>query len=80
MTPLSPVHKAIKFCGGQVALAEALGISQAAVSQWLRGGRPSLPHAIQIVRLTGGEVSIADLRPDMADLVQGSACPSGDPS
>lgn len=44
----------------QTALAKDLGVTQSAISQWLRGaGRPSYTNAVVVARLTGR--SVADL-------------------
>jgi len=45
--------------GGQVALADAIGVSQAAVWKWLKGkvSRISWERAMQIEQATGGKVT-----------------------
>jgi len=41
-----------------------LGVSQSAVSQWLRDGVPA-DRVKQIVAISNGEVNAHDLRPDL---------------
>jgi len=55
-------QRAIKAVGSQTRLAELLGISQAAVSFWLRNGIPA-HRVIKLERLTG--VPREELRPDL---------------
>jgi DNA-binding transcriptional regulator YdaS (Cro superfamily) len=45
-------------------LAGRLGVSQSAISQWLRDGVPA-DRVKQIVAASNGEVSAHDLRPDL---------------
>jgi DNA-binding transcriptional regulator YdaS (Cro superfamily) len=54
----------------QVALAERLGLqSRGQISDIETGAeRVSAENAIKIDRLTAGEVTVADLRPDLADV------------
>jgi DNA-binding transcriptional regulator YdaS (Cro superfamily) len=60
------IERAIKLVGSQSALAEKIGLSQQGVS-WLLNEAPqvSAEIAIAIERATNGEVSKADLRPDI---------------
>lgn len=52
-------------CGSQLALAKAVGVAPAQVSQWVNGVRPVPAHyCLAIERATKGEVTRADLRPD----------------
>ena len=59
------VKRACKAVGGQRALANALGIADAQVNQWVTGRR-SVPvkYCQSIVELTEGLVSLQELRPD----------------
>ena len=44
------------------ALAADLKVSRAAVYAWASGsGRPTLRHAVELVKLAGGELTLADL-------------------
>jgi DNA-binding transcriptional regulator YdaS (Cro superfamily) len=45
-------------------LAGQIGVSQSAISQWLRDGVPA-DRVRQIVAVCNGEVSAHDLRPDL---------------
>jgi len=59
-----PLLKAIAVAGGQRRLAEKLGVSSMAVSQWKRRGIP--PHrVIEIERAIDGEITRYELRPDI---------------
>jgi DNA-binding transcriptional regulator YdaS (Cro superfamily) len=62
----NPLSAAIGHFGTQRALAAALGTTQAAVSQWVRRGRPiPVRHIVEIERVTGGRVRREQLRPDL---------------
>lgn len=51
---------------GQQDAAETLGVSQSAISHWLRGRKPITgERAIKIEERTGGKVTRYELRPDM---------------
>lgn len=66
---MKAIERAIKVVGSQSALAEALGIKQPTVSEWVRGGRPlPLERCIDIERVTrslGEAVTCEELRPDI---------------
>jgi len=59
------VKRACKAIGGQRALANALGIADAQVNQWVTGRR-SVPvkYCQSIVELTEGLISLQELRPE----------------
>jgi DNA-binding transcriptional regulator YdaS (Cro superfamily) len=59
------IQRAIRIVGSQSALATACGVTQAAVSKWLRGGQVPAERCIQIEGATHGEVRCEDLRPDI---------------
>lgn len=62
----TPLQRAIAIVGGQSALARHLGISQAAVWNWLNKPLPvPAEHAPTIERVTGGRVTKNQLRPDL---------------
>lgn len=61
----APIQEAIRIAGSQTALAKIVGVSQAAVSKWSLGGAVSAKNAISIERATSGQISAADLRPDI---------------
>ncbi|MHB8368883.1 MAG: Cro/CI family transcriptional regulator [Leptospirales bacterium] len=62
--PSEPVSRAVAIVGGQSALARELGVSQTTVWKWLNGIRkvPG-PRALEIERMTGGQVTAEELRP-----------------
>lgn len=61
-----PVDRAAQILGSQVALAEALGVTKAAVGQWRdEGRRVPAEHCPAIERLTAGVVRCESLRPDI---------------
>ena len=55
------MHEAIRWAGGKLALAKALGVTHAAVSQWLREGGLPPARAIEVERMTGGALRAANL-------------------
>src|SRR5258705_10841499 len=60
------LHKARAAAGGTYSdLAKLLGISQSAISQWIKKQRVPLRRALQIEALTGGLVTKEELRPDV---------------
>lgn len=60
------LQRAVKIAGGQTALANAIGVQQAHVWNWLNRDR-TLPaeHVRAIEKATGGQVTRFDLRPDI---------------
>ena len=63
---MESLNKAIKHFGSQTKLAEALGLTAMAVTQWKKRKVP-LEAAKEIERVTNGEVTKYDLRPDFFD-------------
>ena len=63
---MEALTKAIDAAGGVVALAKAIGVTQATVSNWRMRELQSVPekHCASIERATGGAVKRWDLRPD----------------
>ena len=60
------INLAIKIAGSQQKLAEALGLSQQAVSYYIVGeARVSAEVAVKIDKFTKGKISKAALRPDL---------------
>ncbi len=64
MTPM--IIKAVEASGGQTKLAEAIGVSQQVVWQWVNGRRPVPPkRCLAIEAATDKVVTRYDLRPDI---------------
>ena len=60
------IKKAVKLVGTQQKLADALGIHQSAVNQWVTGVRPvPARQCMKIERLCNGEVTAAELLPEV---------------
>jgi len=60
------LKRAIRITGGQSALARGLGVKQGQVWNWLnRDGLVPGGKAIPIEKLTNGEVTRYQLRPDL---------------
>lgn len=58
--------RAVEICGGQSALARAVGVKQAHVWNWLNvSKRVPADHVPAIEKATGGKVTRRDLRPDL---------------
>ena len=64
-TNTEAVARAVIIMGSQARLAQACGVSQAAVWKWLRGQPPKGEHAVAIEVATGGQVSREAVRPDL---------------
>lgn len=62
---MKAIDIAVDRLGGVGRLAAAIGVTQAAVSNWrARGSSPDAIHCTAIERATGGAVTRRDLRPD----------------
>jgi hypothetical protein len=61
------------------AFAARLGVKESTVLRWAKGtNRPRAHHVAAVVRETGGLVAVADLRPDLVDVLDAApATPSG---
>ena len=57
----------IKWFGSQVELARQLGMTQAAVAQWVADEKVPLYRAIQIERITDGQFKAVDIIGDDRD-------------
>jgi len=56
--------RAVRLIGSQVATARLLGVTQGAVSKWLKNHQPLPPeHVLKVEERTG--ISRHDLRPDI---------------
>lgn len=63
---MDAIKRSIEAVGGQVDLARRLGITAAAVNQWVKGRRPVPPERCRAIEAaTGGVVTRYDLRPDV---------------
>lgn len=59
---MTPIEKLVDFFGGQAKTAEALGVSQAAVSYWFTGATTmSAKRAFLAEELTSGVVTAREL-------------------
>jgi len=64
---MEPIERAAEILGSQTALAELLGLSKGAVSQWKEPGRRvPAEYCPLIERATQGRVRCEELRPDVA--------------
>lgn len=63
---MTPIERATSILGGRRALAASLGVTRQAVSHWFRGRRAlTAEQCAAIERATGGQVTRAELRPDI---------------
>lgn len=51
----------LKAFGSQKAIADALGITESAVSQWFKAGKVPVARALEIVRITKGKVKLKEM-------------------
>jgi len=51
----------------QRALAKAMDVTPQAVNQWFSANKIPIRRAVEIERLTNGEISKSDIRPDIFD-------------
>jgi DNA-binding transcriptional regulator YdaS (Cro superfamily) len=60
------LEKAIGICGGQTALANAIGVQQPHIWNWLnrKGAQTPVEYCALIEQATNGAVTRKDLRPD----------------
>lgn len=64
---MEPIDRAAEILGSQTALADLLGVSKGAVSQWKDvGRRVPAEYCPLIERATDGKVRCEELRPDVA--------------
>lgn len=60
------VRRMISHFGTQQALADAAGVEQSSVSQWLNGRtKPSLAALMRVERATGGKFVAYKIRPEL---------------
>jgi len=58
---MTKLQELIDLFGGQSALARSLGVSDAAVSQWMADGALPSRRAIEVERLTQGAFRAVDI-------------------
>lgn len=63
----NPLVRAARIVGSQKALADAVGLTEQAISKWKRGRVPA-ERVLAVESATGGKVSRHDLRPDLYPL------------
>lgn len=61
------IQEIIQQFGSQVELARQLGVTQAAVAQWVADEKVPAYRAIQIERITGGQFKAVDIIGDDRD-------------
>lgn len=61
----SAIERACERVGGQVQLADALGVTAQAVNQWVSKNRVPPERCAAIETATDGAVTRHDLRPDI---------------
>lgn len=65
-TKKSAVERFLDLYGGsQAEAARAIGLKQPSVWAWLNGGQPSAKNAIAIERVSCGQITRYELRPDI---------------
>lgn len=62
---MNNVNKVIELFKNQSELAGKMGISKAAISNWKKRGIP-LSRALEIEKLTNGQIKASDLRGEFA--------------
>ena len=62
---IDALDRAIEILGTQDALAAGLGIKSPSISEWRKRGQVPHERCADIERITGGQVTRAQLRPDL---------------
>lgn len=62
---MNALEIAIKASGTQQALAEALGLKQPAIANWINRGRVPANRCIDVEKAVQGKVTRYQLRPDI---------------
>ncbi|HHL2824735.1 TPA: helix-turn-helix domain-containing protein [Citrobacter murliniae] len=63
------IQRAIDIAGSQKKLADLCGVAQPTVWRWLHGGGIDARYVMKIVSATEGKIKAADIRPDLAQLL-----------
>jgi len=63
------IQHAINIAGSQKKLADLCGVAQPTVWRWLHGGGIDARYVMKIVSATNGKLKPADIRPDLAPLL-----------
>ena len=63
------IQKAIDIAGSQKKLADLCGVAQPTVWRWLHGGGIDARYVMKIVSATNGKIKVAEIRPDLAQLL-----------
>jgi DNA-binding transcriptional regulator YdaS (Cro superfamily) len=58
------IERAIAIAGSQSKLADAIGVTQQTISNWLKGGAIKAEHCSAMERFTQGAVTRVQLRPN----------------
>lgn len=58
------IERAVELATSQSKLADAIGVKQQTISNWMKGGAIRPEHCSAIERFTDGAVTRRDLRPD----------------
>ena len=74
---IHPLQKAVEHCGGQTALAKAIGVDQGHIWYWLNKSK-SVPaeRCEAIERATAGKVTKHELRPDIFPTAEAASPPA----
>lgn len=64
-TSKSAIQRAVDHVGSQSLLAAQVGVTQGRVWQWCNGDRVPAERCADIERVTAGQVTRYDLRPDV---------------
>jgi len=76
MTPEEATKEAIRLAGGAASVARRIGRTRQAVAQWTQV--PS-DHVFTLEAMTGGRISLRDMRPDLMPAEPPAAMPAGKP-
>ena len=72
-----PIQRAVFSVGGQSALARKLGVKPQAVQRWCATGTVPSNRVLDVERVTDGQVTRNELRPDLYPLDRAAASKGG---